>query len=176
MNIILSCSKIKTALFEWALIIFTIFGCLLWRKCKIKVLLASMKSHTTWENLPENLFLLSIAAFDSKSSSKCRCSHEIVQKADNEFTLEKINQWKQRKDGPEIWCGLWTIFRISKCFQKSKQKLYIYFSLGKAGKKCVRTIITDLISKSFKIHSHLVTQSLSVMSGGHKKMLSFLAD
>ena len=55
-------------------------------------------------------------------------------------------QWESRQAGTEIWCGF---LRISKYFQRSKQKLCIFFSLNKAAKNlitiCACTESTDKI-------------------------------
>jgi hypothetical protein len=65
---------------------------------------------------------------------------------------------------------------------KQAETLYFIFFLEQGRLKiikkniCARTGSTDLISKYFKKHIHLMTQSLSVMPGGHKEMSSFFAD
>ncbi len=57
-----------------------------------------------------------------------------------ESTLEKIDKWEQRKARTEILCSFRSIFRISKCFRRSKQKLYIYFSLEHRTRQDFKTI------------------------------------
>jgi hypothetical protein len=83
---------------------------------------------------------------------KAACANEIVQRHWRKSTNESKEKTEQKFDA-----AFGKFLELVSVFKKSKQKLYIYFSLGKAGKKCARTRITDLISKSFKKHSHLVT-------------------
>ncbi len=45
----------------------------------------------------------------------------------------KIDQWERRKADQEIDAAFGTIFVTSKCFQRSKQKLYFSFLFYKAG-------------------------------------------
>jgi hypothetical protein len=56
---------------------------------------------------------------------------KIVPKAGNECTLEKVHQLEQKKEksGQKFDAAFGTIFRISKCFQRGKQKLHSNFSL-----------------------------------------------
>ncbi len=85
-----------------------------------------------------------------------------VPKAGHECILEKMDQWEPRKAGTEIWCGLRNIFRISKCFQRSRNVI-LSFLLNKTGLNCkdhLRMYIkywSDF--KGLQKNIHLVTQS-----------------
>jgi hypothetical protein len=52
----------------------------------------------------------------------------IVPKAGNEFTQEKIDHLRG-KESQKLDPALGAIFKNSKRFQRTKQKLHIYFSL-----------------------------------------------
>ncbi len=54
---------------------------------------------------------------------------KIVPKAGYECTLEKFTNERKGKPEQKNYAALETTFRISKCFQRSKQKLHIDFSL-----------------------------------------------
>jgi hypothetical protein len=53
---------------------------------------------------------------------------KIVQKAGYECTPEKLTNESKRKPEQKFDAAFGTTFRISKCFQRSKQKLHIDFS------------------------------------------------
>ncbi len=46
-----------------------------------------------------------------------------------EWTLEKIDQWQRGRPIQKLWWRFRAILRISKGFHRSKQNIYIYFSL-----------------------------------------------
>ncbi len=127
----------KTVLFDWALIWFLQFlVVLLWRKSKLKFLLASMKSLTNSE-IPSSNFLRTscsgvlIAACVSKSCSETRLwSWKLFRKpAMNEHWKKSTNENKGKPE--HKFCAAFgrTLFKISKCFQRSKQKHHINFLL-----------------------------------------------
>jgi hypothetical protein len=70
----------------------------------------------------------------------------------------KLTNGREEKLDQKIWCGFRKKYlkQYCKCFQKSKQKLYIWFSLYKRQLNnlktvCRRTEIIDLILEAFKI-------------------------
>ncbi len=65
---------------------------------------------------------------------KAACDHEnrAESKPRMYCTMEKIEKRKRRKAEKEICLAYGTIYRIIKCFKRSKQKLNIYFSHNKA--------------------------------------------
>jgi hypothetical protein len=52
-----------------------------------------------------------------------------VPRAGNECSLEKLNNESKEKPEEKFDAAFGTIFRIRKCFQRSKQKLHIDFTL-----------------------------------------------
>ncbi len=135
--------------------VFLIFGCLFVKKIKnkVKFLLASMKSIAHCEHPSSNhlheLLLVFLRLF--KLFRNPPVILNIVPKAGHECILEKINQWERSKAGTKTWCRFGTIVRISKFFQRSKQKLCIFSTTRKA--KNLKSICicksNDLIIQAF---------------------------
>jgi hypothetical protein len=63
-----------------------------------------------------------------KVDPKAACDPEKCSES-RPITLEKINQWVQRKAKTKIDAAFGTIFEINQCCQRSKQKNFIYFPL-----------------------------------------------
>jgi hypothetical protein len=103
-----------------------------WRKSKLKFLLASMKSLTNGEihsckPLPESLFWPPVSL---NSGSVTRLwSWKLFQKPALNVHWKKLTNESKGKPGQKFDAAFGTIFRIDKCFQRSKQKLHINFSL-----------------------------------------------
>ncbi len=112
---------------------FIIFSCLLCRKSKSKILLASMKSLHNCEIPSSNPPLRAcscflIAACVSKSCSVTRLwSWKLFRKPATNEHRKKSTKESTRKPEQKFDAVYGTI--ISKCFQRSKQKLHINFSL-----------------------------------------------
>ena len=103
--------KTKINTFLWALMVFTILGCISVRKSKVKFLPGSMKSLTDYENLFSNSIQKAcsgfpIAACDFKNSPESRLWSWNCSESRPCYTLsrtkEKIDRWKGRKAGTEI--------------------------------------------------------------------------
>ncbi len=73
--------KISQYFFVWALVVFTIDGCLFVEKIKIKCLLACMKPLTNSENLSSNPFQEACSKFLVKSIRKLTVNLKIVFKS-----------------------------------------------------------------------------------------------
>jgi hypothetical protein len=78
-----------------------------------------------------------IAACDSKICPKTACDTENVSKAAMNICMYSVH-WEKETNASEgkpeqTDAAFGKIFRISKCFQRSKQKLSIYFLLNRAG-------------------------------------------
>jgi hypothetical protein len=75
-------------------------------------------------------------------TKSCSVSYlKIVPKAGHECTTLYTGEnrpMKEKKRPGQIWCGFQTILKISKCLQRSKQKLCIYFSLLQGRLKIVK--------------------------------------
>jgi hypothetical protein len=84
-----------------------------------------MKSHTNCEIIAEPLYRKLVLAF-----RKPPVILKIVPKAGYDMHIEENPSMRER-EGRNRNSGVpfTIIFRISKCFQRSKQKLYSYFSL-----------------------------------------------
>ncbi len=114
---------------NWRFSQFLVF--FLWRKFKIKFLLASMKSLTSFDNpssnpLQETCSVFQVAACDSKSCSESRLFRKLSITC--AIGWKKSTNDSEGKPEEKFWCGFGTIFRISKCFDRSKQKLFSIFS------------------------------------------------
>jgi hypothetical protein len=80
---------------------------------------------------------------------------KIVPKAGYECTLEKLAYESKGKPEQKMYAAFGTTFRISQSFQRSKEKLHIYFSLELSRLKIEKPICayqesTNLILKAFK--------------------------
>jgi hypothetical protein len=89
----------------------------LWRKFKIKSLFASMISFIRTTVVPK-IFPVTLIR---------KLALKVVQKAGFDMLL-----WKKNKNSDAAFR---TIFKINKCFQRSKDKLFICFSLSQGSLK-----------------------------------------
>ncbi len=151
MNIFLKVPKIKTVLFEGALIVFTIFGCLFMKKFQNKVSANTNYENTSSSSLQGACSCFSIAACYSKSCSESRLWYwKLFWKPPLNILLRwrKSTNWNKGKAEQEFFASCRIYFRVSKCFQWSKQKLYIYSSHEQGRLKiltiCAYTENTDL--------------------------------
>jgi hypothetical protein len=114
---------------------FTIFGFLLWRKLKMKFMLASMKSPTISNNPSSNPLQkvcsgFQIAACDSKRLfRKPPMILKIVPKAGHHMELEMIDPGQKESRNRNYYAAFGTIFKIGKCFRRIKHTICVYFSL-----------------------------------------------
>jgi hypothetical protein len=116
--------------------VFTIVGCLFVKKIQsiISAIFYEIPCFPVIVKiLPKVLFREFVPAFCTgypKSYSEGRVILKIVPKAGHEYTQEKLANETEGKTEQKFDMAFETVVRIySKCFQKSKQNFYIYFSL-----------------------------------------------
>jgi hypothetical protein len=124
--------KNETVLFEWALMVFTILDFFLWRKSKVKFLLASMKSLTNCDIPSSNPLqrycsgFLIAACVPKGCSVNCLWSWKLLRKpAMNVHWKKSTNESKGK---PEICCGFWNNFLelVSVFKEESKNFLFLF--------------------------------------------------
>ncbi len=143
--------KFKTVLYELALMVFTIFGCLFMKKSKIKFLYASMKSLTICEKPSSNPFHWACSSFlgatcDSKSCSESRLWFwKLFRKPAINVHWRKSTNESKEKPGQKFNAAYGTIFRISKWFKQQAETLHLTNRAKSFNTICSCSESTDLI-------------------------------
>jgi hypothetical protein len=149
--------KIKTVLFECALIVFTIFSCLL---CEEKVkgsccLLLWKNNIIIGKSFPSGDFTHENAYWELACSLKFHSALDmytstmslIFLASSKGWTLEKIDQWQRGKPVQKLWCGFRKFLELLNVFKEAARN-FIYLSLEQGSlnlKSHACTESTDLI-------------------------------
>ncbi len=114
----------------WFLTICNCIFCILWRKSKTKFLLVPLKLLTNYENTSSNPLQLCSEAAILTMKTLTRISSRIF------MHPMLVKHWRENRpkdrEGSRyigiIWCSFQkNVSRIRMCFQRSKQKKYLFF-------------------------------------------------